>query len=273
MKRLMIVAMTLLFAGSALAGMDAVEKSPWPVGDALCDIVNTVPISGTSNGIGYDHRSRDYAGGEMLYYTNWDDRYIHQVNPRTGDDVALYPCPGQSSPSGVAVIDDEQASPNAMLAQNDFSEQLCHIVDLFTGTPISSFPTPDGNEGLAYDMDNNWLWMGVYETGQIQAYDLTGVLQTSIPSPEGDGADGLAWKPGYLYAICYSGNTYEYDFATETWTFLCFHPGEGSWNGLADDGNFLWFDDTTPVNALYHSERGCSVFIDFEGVSIGAIIH
>jgi hypothetical protein len=263
MKRLMIVAMTLLFAGSALAGMDAVEKSLWPVGDALCDIVNTVS-TGRSNGVGYDHRSRDYAGGEMLYYTNWDDRYIHQVDPRTGADVALYPCPGQSSPSGVAVIDDEQGCPNAMLAQNDFSEQLCHIVDLFTGTDISSFATPYGNEGLAYDMNNNWLWMGVYDTGQIEAYDLAGVFQTSISSPEGDGADGLAWSPGYLYAMCYSGNMYKYDFASSTWTLLCYHPGTGGWDGLADDGNYLW-DDATDPTALNQIDRECCVFIDLEG--------
>jgi hypothetical protein len=263
MQRLAIFGLVLVFAAAAFAGSDdAIESTQWRIRDALCDVLYFCSAAGFSNGVAYDHRSEIYAGGGMLYYVNFDDRWIHRVDPATCADVAMYPTPGGSSPSDIAVVDDEQAGSNAMLASTDFGTSMWYLQDLMTGALIASYPFPEGgNEGCAYDMQRNLVWIASAYSGMVYGYDVNGNLVQTINSPTGGGADGMAWKDDLLYAIDYSSDVWSYDFTTMIWTYVC---NTGGVNGLSDDGNYLWGDYGNPSD-LQQIDRECQIEVTIDG--------
>ncbi|KPL05801.1 hypothetical protein AMJ71_10875, partial [candidate division TA06 bacterium SM1_40] len=182
--------------------------------------------------------------------------------PETCVDIALYPTPGGSSPSDIAVVDDEQAGTDAMLASTDFGTSMWYLQDLATGALIASYPYPaGGNEGCAYDMQRNLVWIASAYDGMVYGYDVDGNLVQTITSPTGGGADGMAWKDDVLYAIDYSADIWSYDFTTMMWTYVCYTGGV---NGLSDDGNYLWGDYGNPSD-LQQLDRECQVEVTING--------
>ncbi|MBU0900300.1 hypothetical protein KKB54_05765 [bacterium] len=169
--------------------------------------------------------------GNSLWYSDFIEKKIYQIDPLTGDQRYSFPAPGEDS-AGLSFGE-------GYLWNSDKKEGKIYKINPRTGMVVSEIPAPNRwISGLAHDGEALWCCDEV--VGIIYRIDTKdGVILHQIRAPESE-TYSIAWDGECLWCLEYK-NDFLYKINPEDGSILESYPAPTSLgSGLVFDGFYLW---------------------------------